>query len=89
MRLKALVLSLSAFPALALIIPPISNSAENGYATTEKVAQGPQPIPKGAHRIIVDYNQTNGEVIVLRMGGPYQKSDFGSFSAGCKSLDIN
>lgn len=67
----------------------ISNSAETCYATTEKVAQGPHPIPKGARRIIIDYNQASGEVIVLKMGGPYQKSDFGSFSAGCKYLGVN
>ena len=79
MQLKALALTLSAIPAPTLIVPPISNSAESCYATTVKVAQGPELIPKEARRIIVDHSQTNGKMIVLKMGGPYQKSDFGLF----------
>ena len=81
-------IALSTIPALTLIIPLISNAKEMCYATTVNVAQGPHPIPKGARRIIVDYNPTNGEVGVLKMGGPYRKNDFGSFSTGCRVLGI-
>lgn len=87
MQSKALALALSTIPAFALTVAPTSNAAEHCCATTKKLAQGPHPIPKGARRIIVDNNPSNGEVGVYRMG-PYRISDFSLFSAGRKKLGI-